>query len=142
MGCSTQSIFKDKAAVTEKEKTVAEQISQQPEPISEETQEETKPESIKISEPVTNNLTGKQSSVNAEPNQTKAPVAQPTKKPQKSGDQVLGATDPNVSELPDWFNIEAPLTHSVHPKKNLIIKWTGSAHQTFFCISGICPMWK
>jgi len=138
MGCSTQSQSTDRAGVIEKEGAVAEQISKQPETISEETQVEPKPESSKPSEPISNKLifksTDQQTSSNAEQNQPKAQVAQPAKTPQRSGDQVLGATDPNVSGLPDYFNIQAPVSYSVHPKKNLTIKWDGSAPNFFLYI--------
>lgn len=138
IGCGTQPQSTDKAVVIEEEKTSAEQISKEPDTISEEAPEEPKPESSKPSEPTSNNLTvestDKQKSSNVEQNQTKAQVTQPAKNPQRSGDQVLGATDPNVSGLPDYFNIQAPLSYSVHPKKNLTIKWEKSAPNFFLYI--------
>jgi len=138
MGCSTQSRITDKAEIAVKEQTTSEQVQKLSESISDESQLEPKPEVSKSSEPITDNLpaktTSEPSSVKSEPSQTKAQVEQPTKTPQRNRDQVLGGTDTKVSGLPDYFNIQAPLAYSVHPKKNLTIKWDGSAPNFFLSV--------
>lgn len=134
IGCSSQTQVKDKS-VGEINQPSSEQSSSVPEMGSEETPSEQKAEVRTPSEPMnsntnTNNNPDVRKSVSTETNQAKPKAAQPSNTPPKTGTQVLGATDPNVpyEALNDmWFSFEAPKTYSVHPKKNLTIRWNHQA---------------